>query len=58
MSNKMFKEIIIIFLLIVVIIFTMRILFYDSITEDVDDIIEAQYATSDTVEEVLKEILY
>lgn len=56
MSNKMFKEIIIIFLLIVVIIFTMRILFYDSITEDVDDIIEAQYATSDTVEEVLKEI--
>ena len=56
MSNKMFKEIIIIFLLIVVIIFTMRILFYDSITEDVDDIIDVQYATSETVEEVLKEI--
>ena len=56
MSNKMFKEIIIIFLLIVVIIFTMGIMFYDSITEDVDDIIQTQYATSDAVEEVLKEI--
>ena len=56
MSNKIFKETIIIFLLIVVIIFAMRILFYDSITEDVDDIIEAQYASSEAVEEVLNDI--
>lgn len=56
MSNKIFKEAIIIFLLIVVIVFTMGILFYDSITEDVDDIIQAQYATSEVTAEVLKEI--
>lgn len=56
MRNKIFKEAIIIFLLIIVIAFAMRILFYDSITEDVDDIIQAQYATSEVVEEVLKDI--
>ncbi len=56
MSNKIFKEAIIIFLLIVVIVFAMRILFYDSITEDVNDIIQTQYATSDDVEEVLNDI--
>lgn len=56
MSNKIFKEGIIIFLLIVVIVFTMGILFYDLITEDVDDIVQAQYATIETVEEVLKDI--
>ena len=38
MSNKIFKECLIIFLLILVIVFAMRILFYDLITEDVDDI--------------------
>lgn len=56
MSNKIFKEGIIIFLLIVVIVFTMGILFYDLITEDVDDIVQTQYATIETVEEVLKDI--
>ncbi len=56
MSNKIFKESIIIFLLIVAIIFAMGILFYDLITENVEDIIQTQYATSEDVEEVLKDI--
>lgn len=56
MSNKIAKELIIIFLLVVVIVFAMGILFYDSITENVEDIIETQYATSDVVNEVLEEI--
>lgn len=56
MSNKIFKESIIIFLLIVVIVFTMGILFYDLITEDVEDIVQTQYANSKSVEEVLKDI--
>ena len=56
MSNKIFKEGIIIFLLIVVIVFTMGILFYDLITEDVEDIVQTQYANSKAVEEVLKDI--
>lgn len=56
MSRKIFKEGIIIFLLIVVIVFTMGILFYDLITEDVEDIVQTQYANSKVVEEVLKDI--
>lgn len=56
MSNKIFKESLIIFLLIVVIIFAMRILFYDLITEDVDDIIEPQYGSSEIVLDVLNDI--
>lgn len=56
MRSKIFKEIIIIFLLIVVIVFTMRILFYDFITEDVEDIVQTQYANSQVVEEVIKDI--
>ena len=56
MSNKIFKESLIIFLLIFVIVFAMRILFYDLITEDVDDIIEPQYATSELVIDVLEDI--
>ena len=56
MSNKIFKECLIIFLLILVIVFAMRILFYDLITEDVDDIIGAQYGASEAVLEVLKDI--
>ena len=56
MSRKIFKEGIIIFLLIVVIVFTMGILFYDLITEDVEDIVQTQYANGKVVEEVLKDI--
>ena len=56
MKNKMLKEFIIILLLIVVIVFAMGILFYDSITEDVDDIITTQYARSEDVNKVLEEI--
>lgn len=56
MRSKIFKEIIIIFLLIVVIVFTMGILFYDFITEDVEDIVQTQYANSKVVEEVIKDI--
>ena len=56
MKNKVLKEAIIMFLLIIVMIFTMTILFYDSMTENVEDIIGAQYATGETVEEILKDI--
>ena len=56
MRNKMLKELIIIFLLVLVIVFSMIILFYDSITEDVDEIIATEYTRSEEVNEVLKEI--
>ena len=56
MRNKMLKELIIIFLLVLVIVFSMIILFYDSITEDVDEIIATQYTRSEDVNEVLDEI--
>lgn len=56
MKNKMVRELIIIFLLLVVIVFAMGILFYDSMAEDVEDIIDTQYSSSDEVNEVLEEI--
>ena len=56
MSNKIFKECVIIFLLIVAIVFTMKILFFDFITENVEDVIQTQYASSEDVIEVLKDI--
>ena len=56
MKNKMLKEVIIILMLIAVIVFAMGILFYDSISEDADDIIQAQYTRSEEVNAVLNEI--
>lgn len=56
MKNKIVKELIIIFLLLIVIVFAIGVLFYDSISEDVDEIILTQYESSNAVNEVLKEI--
>ena len=56
MNKKMLKEAIIIILLLVVIIFAMGVLFYDSITENADVISNADYETSEAVNEVLKQI--
>ena len=52
----MLKEAIMIILLLVVIIFAMGVLFYDSITENADVISNADYETSEAVNEVLKQI--
>lgn len=56
MKSKFVKEAIIIFLLLVVIVFAIGILFYDSITENVKDIASVQYVTSDATNEVLEQI--
>ena len=56
MKNKIVKELIIIFLLLVVIVFSMGILFYDSMAENVEDIIATQYSSNETVNDVLEEI--
>lgn len=56
MNKKIVKEAIIIILLLIVIVFAMGILFYDSITENADVIANADYETSETVNDVLKEI--
>lgn len=56
MNKKMLKEAIIIILLLIVIIFAMGVLFYDSITENADVISNADYETSEAVNEVLKQI--
>lgn len=56
MNKKIVKEAIIIILLLIVIVFAMGILFYDSITENADVIADADYETSETVNDVLKEI--
>lgn len=57
MNNKILKEVIIILLLLVVILFSMGILFYDTLSSsNVDDVLSVEYKTSESVEAVLNEI--
>lgn len=56
MNNKIFREGIIIALLFLVIIFAIGILFYDTMSADVEDIASIEYKTSSSVNEVLTEI--
>ena len=57
MNNKILKEVIIILLLLIVILFSMGILFYDTLSSsNVDDVLSVEYKTSESVEAVLNEI--
>ena len=56
MKNKIIREILIIILLLIIIIFSMWILFYDSFSENVEDIISVKYETSDNIKEVIEQI--
>lgn len=56
MNNKILRESLIIFLLVIVIMFTLGILFYDYIPTTKDDISSVQYVTDENVEQVLNEI--
>lgn len=56
MKSKILKEVFIITLLVIVIVFTLGILFYDSISIGSKPVSSVQYEASSEVEEVLNEI--
>lgn len=56
MNNKILKEVFIIFLLVVVIMFAFAILFYDCISADKKEISSIEYITDEEVGKALKEI--
>ena len=56
MKSKILKEVFIIILLVIVIVFTLGILFYDSISIGSKPVSSVQYEASSEVEEVLNEI--
>ena len=56
MKSKILKEVFIIILLVIVIVFTLGILFYDSISIGSKPVSSIQYEASQEVEEVLNEI--
>ncbi len=56
MNNKIVKEVFIIGLLFIVIIFCLGILFYDSMSINTKDIVSVKYTTTDNVKSVLTEI--
>ena len=56
MNNKILRESLIIFLLIIVIMFTLGILFYDYIPTTKEEISSVEYVTDANVEQVLDEI--
>ena len=56
MNNKIVKEVFIIVLLFIVIMFCLGILFYDSMSVNTKDIVSVKYQTSDSVNSVLTEI--
>ena len=56
MNNKIVKEVFIIVLLFIVIMFCLGILFYDSMSVNTKDIVSVKYQTSETVNNVLTEI--
>ena len=56
MNNKIVKEVFIIVLLFIVIMFCLGILFYDSMSVNTKDIVSVKYQTSDSVNGVLTEI--
>ena len=56
MKSKILKEVFIIILLVIVIVFTLGILFYDSISIGSKPVSSVQYEASQEVEEVLNEI--
>lgn len=56
MKSKILKEVFIIILLVIVIVFTLEILFYDSISIGSKPVSSVQYEASSEVEEVLNEI--
>ena len=55
MNNKIVKEVFIIVLLFIVIMFCLGILFYDSMSVNTKDIVSVKYQTSDSVNCVLTE---
>lgn len=56
MNNKILRESLIIFLLVLVIMFTLGILFYDYIPTTKEEIGSVEYITDENVEQVLDEI--
>lgn len=56
MKSKILKEVFIIILLVIVIVFTLGILFYDSISIGSKPVFSVQYEASSEVEKVLNEI--